>query len=271
MKLAMTLLVKNEIDIIKAHVGYHLPKVDYLIVMDNLSTDGTFEYLKEVESRYNCVFVLSVASNLYSQNDWVPRMVSYAINLGADWIVNSDADEFYIGDLRGAIQEAYNDGYNQIYPKGSTFYMTVRDPMYANPVERLVYRDPLSVKYENDKVIHSTIGFEGLSQGNHWVLFNKMITSKILQTDRIRLFHYPERDFDQFAKKYAGKFDDIKISQMGNIWKLRHEVYRKEGMKGLNQLFLETCILSEEKMKEKKLERDTLLSEELLFKEKEAA
>jgi glycosyltransferase involved in cell wall biosynthesis len=270
MKLAMTLLVKNEIDIIKTHVEYHLPKVDYLVVMDNLSTDGTLEYLRSMGDKNDNLYVLSVASNLYSQNDWVPRMVSYAINLGADWIVNSDADEFYIGDLKGAVQEAYNEGYNQVYPKGSTFYMTVRDPIYANPVKRMIYRDPLSVKYENDKVIHSTVGFEGLSQGNHWVLFNKIITSKILQTDKIRLFHYPERDFEQFSKKYAGKFDEIKISQMGNVWKLRHEVYRREGINGLNKLFLETCLLSDDKMKEKGLERDTLLSEEILLKERGA-
>ena len=199
MKLAMTLLVKNEIDIIKDHIEYHLSKVDFLIVMDNCSTDGTFEYLQSIKS--NKLVLLIQASQNYNQCAWVTRMVNCTIQLGADWVINSDADEFFIGDLKTVISKFANEGFNQIYPKGSMFYIT---DSKSNSIRNMIYRDPLTVKYSHDKVIHSTDGFSKVLPGNHWAEFHSIVKKNIVHTDEIRIFHYHVRSWEQFKNRYVG-------------------------------------------------------------------
>ena len=48
MELVMTLLVRNEVDIIQANLEYHLAQgVDFVIITDHGSEDGTSEILRE--------------------------------------------------------------------------------------------------------------------------------------------------------------------------------------------------------------------------------
>ena len=55
-KLIMTLLVRDEQDIIRENIEFHLSQgVSFFIVTDNLSTDGTAAILKEYEERGSCV------------------------------------------------------------------------------------------------------------------------------------------------------------------------------------------------------------------------
>ena len=52
MKLVMTLLVRDEADIISSNIDFHLDQgVDFIIAMDNLSVDGTTEILRAYERR----------------------------------------------------------------------------------------------------------------------------------------------------------------------------------------------------------------------------
>jgi hypothetical protein len=49
-KLALTLLAKNEVDVIDANVSYHLNAgVDFIVATDIGSTDGTLEILERYE------------------------------------------------------------------------------------------------------------------------------------------------------------------------------------------------------------------------------
>ena len=50
MQLALTLLAKNEVDVIGANIAYHLAAgVDFVVATDNGSTDGTVEILEQYE------------------------------------------------------------------------------------------------------------------------------------------------------------------------------------------------------------------------------
>ena len=78
MKLVMTLLVRDEQDIVRENLDFHLAQgVDQVIVTDNGSEDATAEILREYESR-GVVRLLFEPSDDYSQGRWVTRMARLA-------------------------------------------------------------------------------------------------------------------------------------------------------------------------------------------------
>lgn len=96
MKLVMTLLVRNEDDILEANLDYHFARgVDFVIATDNNSEDRTPEILERY-ARRGLVHVIDEPSDDYSQRQWVTRMARLAATeFGADWVINNDADEFW--------------------------------------------------------------------------------------------------------------------------------------------------------------------------------
>ena len=95
MKVVMTLLVRDEVDIISSIVRYHLAMgVDFIIATDNGSQDGTSEILKTFEKSGRVAYRYQAPSD-FSQHAWVTDMARQAyIEYHADWVINGDADEF---------------------------------------------------------------------------------------------------------------------------------------------------------------------------------
>ena len=108
MKLIMTLLVRDSEKLLRENLEFHLKQgVDYFIITDNRSVDRT-----------SCIIEDYVAAGLaeriwepddtYSQGRWVTRMARRAAIARADWVINSDDDEFWsasAGTLREVIAE----------------------------------------------------------------------------------------------------------------------------------------------------------------------
>ena len=96
MKLVMTLLVRDEADILRLNLEHHLAQgIDHFIVTDNRSVDATPVILKEYSSR-GLVSLIHEPSETYDQALWVTRMAEQAASDGADWVIHADADEFWI-------------------------------------------------------------------------------------------------------------------------------------------------------------------------------
>jgi glycosyltransferase involved in cell wall biosynthesis len=95
MKIVMTLLVRNEEDILDAHLSFHRAAgVDLVLAIDNGSTDTTTEIL-ESYARDGYVELTRDDGQL-DQAKWVTGLARRAATeFGADWVINSDADEFY--------------------------------------------------------------------------------------------------------------------------------------------------------------------------------
>ena len=94
MKLVMTLLVRNEVDIIEANIECHLARgVDFVIVTDHGSEDGTSEILREYEGM-GVATVIRDEEEGHHQSNRVTRMAELArVGHRADWVVHNDADE----------------------------------------------------------------------------------------------------------------------------------------------------------------------------------
>ena len=81
---------------IEAWLAFHLNAgADFVVATDNRSEDGTTEVLERY-AREGHVHLLREPGEDLRQNEWVTRMARLAAtDFGADWVINSDADEFW--------------------------------------------------------------------------------------------------------------------------------------------------------------------------------
>jgi len=96
MKLVLTLLARDEADVVDEQIKFHLNAgVDFVIATDNLSRDGTTEIL-ESYAKQNQLHLIREDGEYLRQADWITRMGRLAASeFGADWVIHSDADEFW--------------------------------------------------------------------------------------------------------------------------------------------------------------------------------
>ena len=92
----MTLLVRDEADIVDEQISFHLDAgVDFVVATDNRSQDGTTEIL-ERHAREGHLHLIREPGDDLRQTEWVTRMAQLAAtDFGADWVINTDADEFW--------------------------------------------------------------------------------------------------------------------------------------------------------------------------------
>ena len=96
MKVVMTLLVRDEADIVESWLAFHLNAgADFVVATDNLSRDGTSEILQSYADK-GLVHVIQEPGEDLRDGEWTTRMARLAAaEFGADWVINSDADEFW--------------------------------------------------------------------------------------------------------------------------------------------------------------------------------
>ena len=209
MKLAMTLLVRDEADVLRSHLEFHLHAgVDIVIVTDHGSIDGTREILEEYE-RQGAVDVLrEPASAEFRQREWMTRMGRLAATKhGADWVINSDADEFWWP--RGGSLEQVLEAIPSRYGIVQTFvrhFMPVAagdQPFF----ERMVYRlspqapinDPTSPWRPFRKVIHRASSDSVVTEGAHGLVGSGL--RPLRGWYPIEVLHFPVRSPEQFERK----------------------------------------------------------------------
>lgn len=214
----MTLLVRNEADIVEANLRFHLDEfADQVIVTDNGSSDGTRDILGEFASTSELIVIDEPADD-YDQARWVTRMALMARDmLGADWIINNDADEFWAvpgGDLRSVLERASAPIQRC---ERLNFVGSLDGPERLPWPERLIYRaasptprppgmdllrDRLPAPYFllrlPGKVALKTQGLKRVRQGNHDARYDTEAASEACP---ITVFHFPVRSRRQFQRK----------------------------------------------------------------------
>jgi len=208
MKLVMTLLARDEADVVESWLAFHLGAgADFVVATDNRSVDGTTEVLERYAREGHVHLVREPGEDL-RQNEWVTRMARLAATqFGADWVINSDADEFWwprgasLREVLAAISPRYGtvgaflrvfvprpDGANAFFER-----MTVRFSALA-PIN-----DPASLYKPIRKVIHRAHPEIQVTRGNH-ALVNSPF-APLRGWFPIEVFHFPLRSFAQCEHK----------------------------------------------------------------------
>jgi glycosyl transferase family 2 len=204
-KLFMTLLVRDEEDIIAANIAYHLSRgVDHIIVTDNRSVDGTHAILEEFV-RTGRVTLLDERGDNFSQFLWVTRMARAAAEMGADWVINSDADEMWWalqGDLKTELETIPPECGSLIVPRSNVLPLRV---LSGHAFERMVFREVESTNTRGQpqpgKAIHRATRDIEVQNGNHTVLSPSLGPSA--NALGMMIWHFPYRSYAQYEHKIA--------------------------------------------------------------------
>jgi hypothetical protein len=202
--LAMTLLVRDEQDIVAANVDYHLARgVDLVVATDNGSVDDTVDILRGYESQ-GVLRLLHEPADDYSQWKWVTRMARLAANEGADWVINADVDEFWWPRERASLAEVFS-----AVPPDVGVLEVARHNFPPRPIddrtflERMTIRDLASRNSRGrplpPKVAHRAHPEVTVEMGNHRVSGPRL--GEEVESDALEILHFPMRTYEQFENK----------------------------------------------------------------------
>ena len=204
MKLAMTLLVRDEEDIIAANIEHHMARgVDLIVVTDNGSVDATVEILSSYEKQ-GALRLLHEPTDDYSQARWVTRMARLCAAEGADWVINSDADEFWWPRTAPDLKQPFEQLPAEVGVVSVARHNFPPRPEDGRPFfERMTLRDLNSVNSRGrplpPKVAHRAHPQAKVRMGNHRVKGPGLDTK--IESDEIEILHFPMRTFAQFENK----------------------------------------------------------------------
>lgn len=128
MKIYAICLIKNEVDVIADCLRHALHFCDRIFILDNGSTDGTWETVNSMASRHEQIVIEGQITETF--RDGMRSIVynKHHRELSArDWWLRLDADEFLVGDPRPVLEKANREQADFVSAWQLQFYYTDAD------------------------------------------------------------------------------------------------------------------------------------------------
>lgn len=222
MKLAMTLRARDEADILDAQLAFHLNAgVDFVIAIDHRSVDGTTEILESYERSGYLHLIREPDEGI--QNEWVTRMARLAAtDFDADWVINSDADEFWwprgdnLKDVLAAVPSRYGivrGLWRHFVPRldGETFFA---ERMIARLSPHAPINDPNGPYRPDVKSAHRADPHVVVVRGNHDLAGSSFVPLRGWYP--IEVLHFRLRSLEQCARKFSAAWEAWSRSASGH-------------------------------------------------------
>lgn len=234
-RIVMTLLVRDEADIIDAQIAFHLNAgVDFVIAMDHLSNDGTTEILRWYEQE-GVLHLIRQEDPVLREAQWVTEIARLAATeFDADWVINADADEFWWPRARSLkeIFMAVPDRYGVVYGMWRNFAPRLGSGEFY---EKMIVRIP-SVPLATGSTIVNWVSRKAAHRGDPLVVIGS--GKHDAQSDRLRpvrtwfpieVLHFPIRSERQSERKlaYAHEWYEGELRLRGT--------HREEGLRSLER------------------------------------
>lgn len=242
-RLVMTILCRNEVDIIEYNIRVHsYLGVDAFVIMDNGSTDGTREKIAELAKEFTIKIIDQ--TGIYNQKVWMKELVFTARDkLNASWVISNDADEFWLPENKRSIKELLNHSDSVVTVKRSNMLLTEEALEEGYHFSQANYRVKYPICYDKNaelneekismffpnispKVIVNPYGFIKISGGNHRA---KHIARAFTQRTEsaLRVYHYPIRSYSQFETNIKHRVKLLqKNARMGNHYRRWVKMYQ---------------------------------------------
>jgi len=211
MRLVMTVMVRDEIDVLATMLDVHLALgVDHVVAVDNGSSDGSAELLGEY-ARRGAVTLLPSDPEHFDQASAVTRMARFAAReLGADWVVNADADELWwpVAGTLPDVVEAVPGHYGVLVAPRNDFLPPVDARGGQSPVWASVrLRETASVSPQGTrlapKVAHRGHSEVVVGFGNHSASAPGLAWAPPLPV--LEILHLPIRSYEQLERKLRAR------------------------------------------------------------------
>ena len=203
----MTLLVRDEADIVDEQLRFHLDRgVDFVIATDHLSVDGTSEILRRYE-REGYAHVIREERKEHAQPVYVTRMARLAAaEFGADWVINADADEFWwpregsFREILAAVPRRFG------VVTGSWRHFVLRpdseEPFYERMRwRRAPSREAFSPYGPGIKVLHRADPHVRVGGGNHKAFGRGLVLLR--DWVPVEILHFPIRSRAHLERKFS--------------------------------------------------------------------
>jgi glycosyl transferase family 2 len=248
MKLVMTLLVRDEADIVSSNIDFHLNQgVDFIIATDNLSVDGTTDILRAYERRGVLHYIYQPDDD-HSQYRWVTAMARLAFTeLGADWVVNNDADEFWCPEY-GDLKQVLNDVAPSCDALAAARVNFLPRPMAEGDffADAMIVRERQSLNALGDplpgKICHRGFADIEVEEGNHSIRRNG--DALVAEPGPITVLHFPMRTYRQFSNKIikGGAAYERNMELPKEVGSTLRYLYRKWQC-GELEAYYQTCVI----------------------------
>jgi hypothetical protein len=246
-RIVMTLLCRDEEDIVGYNIAYHLSQgVDFVIATDNASRDRTPELLERF-ARQGKLHLIREPSLTHDQGPWVTRMARMAAKrFDADWVINNDADEFWLsreGSLRDALTAVPPQAeslavphFDMLPPRAAQ--MPFFEAMTIRRADgKTVYGRPLQTN-----VCHRAFADIRVADGNHFVSRKGVRIPE--RTDHpLEFAHFPIRSLAQLERKIRQGSEALSANERikpstGGHWQ---KLYRDHHGKGSLGEYYDAC------------------------------
>ena len=240
MKLVLTLLCRDEADILENMLRFHLEQgVDWIIATDNGSVDGSLAILQRY-ARQGTLQLIQEPEHTHDQAVWVTRMARMAAEQGADWVINSDADEFWWprnGTLKTSLEQL-PASVQACRVERTNFLPPPRDGRDQRPFhQRQLLRERVSRNSLGEplppKLIHRAHPAIAVSDGNH----NASVAGQPLEAIAdagIEILHVPIRSYGQLERKIRQGAEALVRNRrvgpgVGHSWRSLYSTHLKQG------------------------------------------